>query len=487
MRRQLVSMLALAAFVSSALLARAQPSRAIQDETNATHTSVSLGTQRELQAAAIDFNAGRVAEAVSRLERLEQLQPRNFEVHESLGLVYAAQGSSAKAIEQLRRGVTLQPRVPTAHDNLATALARSGDLAAAQEEWLTALRLQPGDAGANRNLARLYLQQGDVVAALPLLRAAHAAQPNAADTTYDLALAEMVTGNLRDARTFALQLAALPNAGEAHRLLGTIDEKEAKFVEAANEFATAAHLDPSEENFFSWGSDLLLHRAYPSAIAVFQQGTQRYPASPRLWVGQGMALYSRGEYAPSIQALLTAADLNAADPRCYLFLSKAYLSAPTQAEQVIERFRKYATLEPNNARAQFYYAVSLWKGHRNATDTIDYPAVQALLLRSIALDDTDAEAHLQLGILYNEQHVYDKAEQQYLRATQLDPSLADAHFRLGRAYLRAGDKEKSALELDRFKALQAQHQAQVDRERAEVQQFVIASEVAAPTPAAAQP
>ena len=189
-----------------------------------------------------------------------------------------------------------------------------------------------------------------------------------------------------------------------------------------------------------------------------------------------MAMYARGDYEPSIRALLKATDLNAGDPRAYLFLSKAYLSSPSQAEEVIERFRRYAALRPNDALAQYDYAISLWKGRRVNTPEVDYPAVQALLLRSIVLDGNNAEVHLQLGILYNDQHAYDLAQTEFERAVHLNPSMADAHFRLGRAYLRAGNKEKAQAELDEFKTLQARHQAEVDKERAEVQQFVIATQ-----------
>ena len=62
------------------------------------------------------------------------------------------------------------------------------------------------------------------------------------------------------------------DTGELHNLLGKIDEKDGKFLEAANEFETATRMDPSEENLFTWGSELLLHRTYEPAIQVFQEG-----------------------------------------------------------------------------------------------------------------------------------------------------------------------------------------------------------------------
>ena len=151
-----------------------------------------------------------------------------------------------------------------------------------------------------------------------------------------------------------------------------------------------------------------------------------------------MALYSRGKYEESIKALLAAADLNPSDARCYLFLSKAYLSSPSQADEVIRRFERYASSSRSNALAQYYYAVSLWKGKRSEATSIDYPLVERLLKKAIALDGTLAEAHLQLGILYADQREYAKSLPEYTRAIALDPSLADAHYRLGQYYVHAG-------------------------------------------------
>src|SRR5205807_5121910 len=154
------------------------------------------------------------------------------------------------------------------------------------------------------------------------------------------------------------------NTSELHNLLGVVEEKDEKFVAAANEFETAAHLDPSESNLFDWGSELLLHRTLDPAIEVFRQAAQRYRGSPRVAIGLGVALYSRGNYDDAVKSLLRAADLNPADPGCYLFLSKAYDSSPGQAGDVIQRFRRFAELQPSNARALYYYAMSLWKGKR---------------------------------------------------------------------------------------------------------------------------
>ena len=65
-------------------------------------------------------------------------------------------------------------------------------------------------------------------------------------------------------------------------MLGQVEEKDGKFVAAANEYEIAAHMDPSEDNLFDWGSELLLHRTYEPAIDVFRAASsaiQSLPAS----------------------------------------------------------------------------------------------------------------------------------------------------------------------------------------------------------------
>ena len=221
---------------------------------------------------------------------------------------------------------------------------------------------------------------------------------------------------------------------------------------------------------------MLLHRTYDPAIQVFHQAAERYPSSPRLWIGLGMAQYSQGKYEDATKSLLKAADLDPTDARCYLFLSRAYLSSPNQAEDVIRRFHTYAQMQPGNALAQYYYAMGLWKGRRTETDAPDFTTIAMLLNKAIALDGKIADAHLQLGILYATQHDYQKAYPEYTRALELDPKLADVHFRLGQYYARTGDKERGQQEFETYRKLHAQYLAKVEKERAEVQQFVYSAQ-----------
>ena len=436
---------------------------------------------RQFKAAVAQYDAGKFREAAAQLEELLPQAPNSFEAHELLGLVYASLSEDGKAIEQLEAAVRLKPDSAPARTNLAASLFHFGDTESAGAQFRKALELEPRNYDANHNLGEFLIESGKIADARPLLEAAQRIKPSSYDNGYDLARADFLTGRLAVARQVVQGLLKVKDTGELRNLLGQIDEKDGQFVAAASEFQVAAHMDPSEDNLFDWGSELLLHRTYEPAIDVFQQATKRYPNSPRLMIGLGMSLYSRGKYDEAVKALLTAADLDPADPRCYSFLSKAYDSSPNQAEEVIQRFRRYAELRPGDALAQYYYAMSMWKGMRTENVNLELKPVEDLLKKSLTLDEKLPEAHMQLGNLYADQHEYEESVPEYVRALELNPNLPDAHYRLAQDYVHLGKKDQAQKELAVYQQLRAQHMAEVDKERAEVRQFVYSAKSAPPS------
>jgi tetratricopeptide (TPR) repeat protein len=428
--------------------------------------------ERKFQSALTQYESGHFAPAGAQLEALLREVPQSFEVHELLGLVYAAQSKNAEARKHLEAAVRLKPDSAAARTNLAANLARMGKLDLAEAEFKKAIKLEPKNFDANHNLGELYARSGKVAAAAPFFEQAQRIDPSSYDNGYDLALAYVLTGRLKDARQLVQDLLKTKNTAELHNLLAETEEKDGKFVPAANEYETAAHMDPSESNLFDWGSELLIHRTLGPAIEVFQHAIERYPNSPRLLIGLGMSLYSRGNYDEAVKSLLRAADLNPSDPGAYLFLSKAYDSSPSQADEVLQRFRRFAKLQPRNPRASYYYAMSLWKGKRAQDPSLDIQQIESLLKQAIALNPKFAEAHLQLGNLYSDQSKYAEAIPEYARARELDPAMGDVYYRMGQAYVHVGDKDRAQEQFQIYQRVRAEHMAELDKQQADVRQFV---------------
>ena len=432
----------------------------------------SPGLDRAFQAAVAQYNAGKFVEAASELEKLVRDVPESFEVHELLGLVYAGESQDALANPHLEKAVRLRPGSAAARTNLAANLVRLGKLEGAQAQLKKAVVLEPRSFDANHNLGELYVRMGILPDAIPFLKQAQQISPSSYDNGYDLSLAYLLSGRPAQARQTVQGLLRGKNTAELHNLLGQIEEKDGKFVAAVNEFEIAAHQDPSEGNLFDWASELLLHRTLEPAIEIFRQSAQRYPSSARMAIGLGIALYSRGNYDDAVKSLLRAADLRPADPICYFFLSKAYDSSPNQADEVIQSFRRFSELQPGNARAFYYYAMSLWKGRRAQDPSLDLHQIESLLRKAVTLDSKLAEAHLQLANLYSDQTQYAESISEYEKALDNKPDLADAHYRLGQAYVHTGQKDKAQGQFQVYQQLRAQHLADLDKQIADIRQFV---------------
>ncbi|HZQ95542.1 MAG TPA: tetratricopeptide repeat protein [Candidatus Sulfotelmatobacter sp.] len=424
------------------------------------------------QSAVASYEAGHLPEAAAQLESLLRDTPNSFEVHELLGLVYAGESQAELANRHLQQAVRLKPNSAAARTNLATNFIHSGNLAAAEEQLKKAVALEPQNFDANHNLGEVYVRLGRLSDAIAYLKQAQRINGSSYENGYDLALAYLSTGHPAPAREVVQKLLQTTNAAELHNLLAQIEEKDGNYVTAVNEYEVAAHLDPSEGNLFDWGSELLIHQTLEPAIEVFRRAAERYPNSTRIAIGLGIAYYSRGIYDEAVKSLLRAADLSPSDPRCYLFLSKAYDSSPTQADEVIQRFRRFSELQPNDARAAYYYAMSLWKGKRAQDSSVDFQQIESLLKRAIALEPKLYEAHFHLGNLYSDQSHYAEAVPEYVKALDSNPNLPDAHYRLGQAYVHTGQKDKAQAQFAIYQEQRAQHLADLDKQRADIRQFV---------------
>ena len=427
---------------------------------------------QQFQSAVAHFDSGQYPAARQELERLVKALPRSFEVQELLGLVYSAQGQDAKATTPFEEAVRLHPRDGAARNNLAANLTKLGKTTLAENEFRKVVELEPASYDANHNLGEFYIRAGKLAEAIPYLAKAETANPASYDNGYDLSLAYEQEKHYPEARRQIEDLLEIKDTAELHDLLAEVEEKTGDFVAAANEFQTAARMDPSESNLFDWGSELLLHQTWKPAIDVFSAGQNRYPNSSRIAAGLGIAYYLAGSYDDAVKALLKATDLDPSGPQAYYFLNKVEGQAPAEAEEVIGRFRRFAELHPRDPRAAFYYAMSLWKGRRSGTSQAYLDQVESLLKKSIALDPSVADVHLQLGNLYSDRRHYSEAVPEYERALKLSPDIPDAHFRLGQAYSHTGRTELAQAQFQLHQKLYEQHLAEIDKQRSEIQQFV---------------
>jgi tetratricopeptide (TPR) repeat protein len=229
------------------------------------------------------------------------------------------------------------------------------------------------------------------------------------------------------------KMLATDDRADLHRDLGDIDEQMNDSLGAVHEYERAAQLDPSEQNYFAWATELLLHRAIQPAAEIFKKGVAAYPDSERLLAGLGAALYASGLYAQAAERLCAASDLNPGDVTPYLFLGKMVQAASQPLPCSEEKLARFLREHPENAFASYYLALALWK-RSGISDSHAAGRVEDLLNKSLKINRKFAEAYLQLGIVYAAMSEMSGAVRNYEAARDADPELAEAHFRLGQAY-----------------------------------------------------
>src|SRR5213079_2208816 len=111
------------------------------------------------------------------------------------------------------------------------------------------------------------------------------------------------------AREQARTMLAKADTANGHRLMGELNERLGDPLEAVREYERSALMDPSEQNYFAWGTELLLHRADEPAVEVFTKGAHAHPDSARMLAGLGAALFTPGNTEEATRRLCEASDL----------------------------------------------------------------------------------------------------------------------------------------------------------------------------------
>ncbi len=289
---------------------------------------------------------------------------------------------------------------------------------------------------------------------------------------YDLARSYANAGDYARARDQLQTLLAEHDTAEAHHLLASVDEKLGDSLDAVHEYERAAELDPSESNIFDWGSELLLHHAAEPAIEVFTNGNRLFPRSTRMLIGLGVAEFAAGSDERAFQRLCAASDLNPRDALPYLFMGKIERSENAVSAQVVGRLHRFLTLRPDNAQANYLYAVALWKQNGQNADAQVSARVESLLKNAVRRDPKFAEAYLQLGIVDASQGKAAAAISDFQHAIENQPDLEEAHYRLAQAYRASGKIEQAKAEIDVYQRLAQQSAQDKEREHREIKQFV---------------
>ena len=367
--------------------------------------------------------------------------------------------------------VTLPTKEALARETASLGAGTSAvDKAGAAKEIAGELpKVAANDFAENLRVGRELLQAGRAKQAVAFLEQALQLKPMDYAAGYSLAVAYQKSGDLKRADRVAQTLLAREERGQLHVLLAEVRESEGQPVDAAREYQRAAEMEPSEENLFAWGAELLLHHADKPASEVFGKGHRLYPKSVRMLVGLGASAYGQDLNEQAARWLLEAIALEPADARPYLFLGKVQEVAKSEPQEWLEAFRLFVELQPKDAWAHYYYAVALDKQRRGKPD---FAEREAELQKAIAIDPRFGDAYLKLGLLDEEKGELAKAVASLQKAVEFTALPDEAHLRLAQAYRQIGETEKARKESALYEEVSQRKKEKMERERRELGQFV---------------
>lgn len=214
-----------------------------------------------------------------------------------------------------------------------------------------------------------------------------------------------------------------------------------------------AKANSSEKGVETSGAQLLAQRDYARATPLYRQAVNRFPHSERLQTGLGVALYGQGQYPAAVAALCAAAHLAPDDPSIYLLLSEAMQLTPHPNLEAAQLVKSFAAGHPQVAVGHYAYALNLWRSFRLDHSSAPLAEAQTELEKAVSLDPSLTAAHLQLGMVYDEEKLTARAIEQYRAAISLNPNLSAAHYRLAEDDERSGAKQDAASEFEIYERL----------------------------------
>ncbi len=387
--------------------------------------------------------------------------------------------TTLRTSEALAREILiLKPKETSA----AILAGNTGEHNQTEKRLRASLAGDPGSFEANHQLGEFYLHEGRYTDAIPLLEGAHGIEPADYGNTYDLALACEAAGKYARARDEVKGLLAARDSAELHLLAAEVEEELGDPLSAVRDYERAAKEDPNEQNYFAWGSELLLHRAIWQAQEVFRRGAEAYPKSGRMLTALGAALFAGAIYDDASVSLCTASDLNPTDPEPYRFMGTVEMAAPDPLPCIEPRLKRFASEQPDNSLANYLYAMAIVKRQQQSPDPQALQRAEVLLKKATALDAKCGDAWLQLGILSSGRHDYSAAIDDYEKAIDANPQLGEAYYRLGVAYDRTGEPAKARQKFELHDRIEKAEAEAVERQRREIQQFLIIPSGQAPSP-----
>lgn len=351
------------------------------------------------EAGKLLFEKTLYRQALLPLQKAWKQKPGSYEVGMYLSLAHYLLEQCKESGEILNR-IATGPVSPLDYRVLRGSVrARLGQWDEARADLEAAIQHYPDRADGYLNLGLLLLERGEPGRAVEMFNRASRLPAKGAKLIYTIRSRR----NCEGMKPPASQDTTDPVRSELCNQLAEQLYRHQQTGSALEVFWLALQLHSRSARAYAGIGRLCWERDSVAEAQTFLEiGLAFHPESADLHFNRGLVFQSLGDASSAVQSLEKAISLRGSDPKAgdWIQLGTARL----------------ASGRPNDAEAAF--------------------------VNGLTLDPSLAQGHFELGKLYLQQSVYDRAEQALERATQLDPRLLGAYYQRGLVCLRTGKTER---------------------------------------------
>jgi Flp pilus assembly protein TadD len=363
------------------------------------------------------------------------------------GVVALDQGDAEKAYSALSQVAEKRPKDPRALVGLAEAAIRTGRVDEAEERIAVVAELARDQPQLFRGLSIYHENRGEMEEAAQYESFYVRAFPDDFSGFGRAAALYLAANDGLNAAEFARsglerqESAALQDIlGKALALSGDREGADAALREAIR-------LAPYEEEYrYDLGYLYMRDQHFEKAIEAFEEARKVFDKSPRIELGMGVARYGQRRFDEAVTAFLRTSDLAPGAPQPHYFLGRTLEHATDRIEEVLERQRRFAELQPENYLGPFLYGQALVASLPPEGAQAAAAQAETLLRRSIELRGDFWESHFELGALLERERRFEEALGPLEKAVALNANSSKPHYRLARVYARLGRREDAARE-----------------------------------------
>jgi tetratricopeptide (TPR) repeat protein len=434
--------------------------------------------EAESRLAALDYAAGRTAEAHKRLDAVFARVPKHAPALVMKTQWLTTENKLDEALEHGRAATVADPQSAAAHFALAVVHDRRREMADATKSYNEVLRLNPRAVAAQVELSRLSLTSGDKTGALRYAEGARQAEPSSAEARVALSRSLIAAGNLTRAEAeIAELLKGAPNAAVVHAVNGTLQAGKKNVAAARSAFERALELSPGFLEALGGLTYLDLAAKNPAgAIARLDAEIIKQPASAPLFALLARAHGAAGDEARVEQALRRAVSVDPRFTSGYTMLAQLYIKQ-RRIDEARAEFEGIVKRNPSDVGSRTLVGMLLESqgrvddARKSYEATVNGPGNAPIAANNLAFIYAEQGINLDvalqlatsakqrmpndpsvddtLGWIYYKKDIPSLALRPLQNSLRNRPDVAEVLYHLGMTYARLGDKPKARETLER--------------------------------------